>query len=746
MDRRNFSYHGDKPIGSFGEDLLGFGDAARLVARSIHSMSSPDGFVIGIEGDWGAGKSSFINLVVAAISEEDSPAEVISFLPWLISSREGLLHELFSEILNASINIVTPSRASTVLGRVLQVLSRPGYLARWRRASRIKRLYSKFSGRVVQAARLADIGFSGGAAGAAVHVGKEFVDSWLDTDSLADEKAKLSRELANLDRKIVVLIDDLDRLEPQEVVEVLRLVRAVVDFPNIVFVLCYSRAVVAKSLESALQLADGDDFLGKIVQVSYPIPRPQSFDLRRMLRAEIMNYFSEVLAVSDVGGMGVHDRLERVIDFEGGLGLSTPRHVVRAINALRFYGGHIAGQVDIADLVWLQLIRLQSHDLFKWVEYYLVEFSALNAGAGIQDAQKQADEDALRAILNSMQPGASVAGRLSMLAEILPGVKARSNVNGRPGEMVLSLYETDGVVSGRNGRLSSLHHHRLYFAFSAPHGAISDYELEGLIESSRLNLKGGVQKMLSLATRKDSGGGGGISMLIDRIEGAVESLPDDALSGLIYALADVMHVFSGPEHESGFGINSVWHDGEMLFATLWGRATPAARAVLVTQIFGGVSSIEWLVNIFRREVFAHGIYGDRSESEGNWIFSAAELDCAGSELISRFRGMGVSEIETIDRLLPFLYALVQFDPGVTNEVREKLKEWVDSDYGLLHVLERMRGWRSSNGVVTRPLYEEHVERFMDLELVKRKLTNLTKTRPDSRARNLLAAMVKEKDE
>src|SRR5690606_39707911 len=66
----------------------------------------------------------------------------------------------------------------------------------------------------------------------------------LGNTSLEKEKAQIQEELRKLERKIVVFVDDLDRLEPNEVVEVLRLVRAVVDFPNVIYVLCYSRDII----------------------------------------------------------------------------------------------------------------------------------------------------------------------------------------------------------------------------------------------------------------------------------------------------------------------------------------------------------------------------------------------------------------------------------------------------------------------------------------------------------------------
>lgn len=99
------SFHGDRPIEAPSEDRLGFGPAARHVAEAIRKMAPPDSFVIGIEGEWGSGKSSFINLVSDALRKPGNAPEIVRFLPWLISSREGLLKELFTEITKAALRI-----------------------------------------------------------------------------------------------------------------------------------------------------------------------------------------------------------------------------------------------------------------------------------------------------------------------------------------------------------------------------------------------------------------------------------------------------------------------------------------------------------------------------------------------------------------------------------------------------------------------------------------------------------------
>lgn len=122
MTDSNLPFHGDRPIEAPSEDRLGFTLPAEHVAKAVHEMASPDGFVIGVEGEWGSGKSSFINLVSKTLEKFENPPEIIRFLPWLIRSHEGLLKELFTDISKATIKIdvegATPKGWKSVRAKV----------------------------------------------------------------------------------------------------------------------------------------------------------------------------------------------------------------------------------------------------------------------------------------------------------------------------------------------------------------------------------------------------------------------------------------------------------------------------------------------------------------------------------------------------------------------------------------------------------------------------------------------------
>ena len=69
--------------------------------------------------------------------------------------------------------------------------------------------------------------------------------------SLLEKRERLRDALTRSDSRVVVLIDDIDRLEPSETRELMRLVRLTSDLPNLVFLLAFDRRRVARSLSEA---------------------------------------------------------------------------------------------------------------------------------------------------------------------------------------------------------------------------------------------------------------------------------------------------------------------------------------------------------------------------------------------------------------------------------------------------------------------------------------------------------------
>jgi KAP family P-loop domain len=321
---QNYSVKGDRALSSGDEDKLGFREVAKQIVTSLVDCASQDGLVIGIEGAWGSGKSSLLFLIGDELGKlpEDRRPTVINFRPWLIGNRDALITSLFGELsreldrvaLNAGdptrISVAKAKEAGEALRSFMNGLGRAGSVI-------------EFAG---EASGIGLLKLAGkGAKAAADAAGKEPAPL-----PLSELKDKLVTSLRDLGHRFVITIDDVDRLEPAEVIEILRLVRSVVDLPNVIYLLCYDSDTLAHSIERAASVSGGHLYLEKIVQLTVMVPKPEPLQLRQ--------WFSDELhLVASTKDEDELSRLKLVIDYEGGRQLRTPRSVVRALDAVRFF-------------------------------------------------------------------------------------------------------------------------------------------------------------------------------------------------------------------------------------------------------------------------------------------------------------------------------------------------------------------------------------------------------------------------
>jgi len=110
-------FHADRPIEDTSEDRLGRAGLARMIAGQITSAPANDGFIIGLLGPWGSGKTSILNLVKKEIEKSDKAA-VIQFNPWLFSGTEQLMGRFISA-LSAEIRL-RPQLGLADVGKLLE--------------------------------------------------------------------------------------------------------------------------------------------------------------------------------------------------------------------------------------------------------------------------------------------------------------------------------------------------------------------------------------------------------------------------------------------------------------------------------------------------------------------------------------------------------------------------------------------------------------------------------------------------
>lgn len=214
----------ERALGEGDIDKLGFRSVARRVAAAIASQAATDGVVAGVDGKWGSGKSSLVYLIQEELlsTQHRSRVTVVNFRPWLVGHRDALLAGLFSELNNAIAKYRRSLGDSTGMSAI--------------QATRALESLRAF------ASALSDLGPAVEFIGehSAIAPVKWFgsflskVRDWLKGErkskSLAETKDQHVKALSELNHCFLVTIDDVDRLDPAEIAELMRRLRSTTFF------------------------------------------------------------------------------------------------------------------------------------------------------------------------------------------------------------------------------------------------------------------------------------------------------------------------------------------------------------------------------------------------------------------------------------------------------------------------------------------------------------------------------------
>lgn len=449
----------DKAINLPEQDCFGYIHIAQQLARSIESIGRKGSAVIGIEGAWGSGKTSLLNLLRTELdNKKASHTFVLTVSPWLdgdgISPVESLLMPVAQIIAD-----VEEKKLSPVHQRRLR--RKKGMT---RTAETVFRYTQATARHFTPVAEIASLipGFPNAAGNL-----KAFSETGPQPKrrTTAELRADIAHKIAELDLSFIILLDDLDRLEPAQAVEVIRLIKSVADFPHFRYILCYDRTVLSQAIKTGLNVEDGSAYLQKIIQLTFSLPRPESFDLRRQFLEGVRILYESVNgAAPDDNFM---DELYTVTNTFGA-SLKTPREVQLALNGIKFRYEGIRDYVYLPDLCFLQLLRVTYSSMYDWVEFYLTERAVVESGDSILGENEQkAFVENLRKLLAQMQPVPGIF--LINLQSILPGMSGYSLET-------LKLFQPvsgeDKVRNTVSRRLGSGSYWRYYFAFSSPQNVL----------------------------------------------------------------------------------------------------------------------------------------------------------------------------------------------------------------------------------------------------------------------------------
>ena len=707
---------GDRALTTGDVDRLGFAEVAARVAASLIDHASDDGIVIGLDGKWGSGKSSLLHLISVELSQlhENVRPTVIAFRPWLIGNRDALLASLFNQLVEG-IAAVELERGNLSADRKRKLKAAAEKARRF--ADSVSKAGDLLTAVPHPIAKLGGDLLKG--------LGKAATKS--GTTDLSSQKAELTKALKELGHRFIVTVDDVDRLEPNEIIEVLRLVRSVADFPNITYLLCYDSTILAEGVKRGANVSDGTAYLEKIVQLTVMVPKPEAFQLRQWFADDLGKIVGSIPDEQS-------SRLRSVIDQEGGLRLSTPRSVVRTLDSLRFFWPALKSEkVDLPDLVWLLLIKDAAPALYRWIERYLIGTASASLGIGMISEAGAAAE--LRELLTLLGPDQleDLMYRHSF-AEQLPGVVAtygKDEAGFKIHQRVQEL-ERDAAIRGR--RLASPDHHRLYLALAGPSHAITQDQMDAFWRAVTVGPDDTVAALRTLFTVAISPELTKADMLLERLDGsAVSALTSAEAEHLLTAFGTVMDEADRNGTDYSFMVVTIWDRAERVAMRLLRQIAPERRKDAINHVFQDGSAIGWLSSLLRRETFAQGRYGDQAKPKDDWMLSAEEYDAVAATMIARYRASPAEMILGHSRPLQILFAWTQ--AGDDEGPRALIAAESASDAGLLRVLNAMLTKVSSSD---RGVYEviqpSSAKPFIDLEAARQRVLSMDETMlpPDAR--------------
>ncbi len=271
----------DRPICTLQEDLLERGDFAISLANAICRWSNPDSLVLAVYGPWGHGKTSLKNLVLSLLKNADDSPSIVEFNPWNWTGEDRILEAFFEEV-GLAIGETNKSPDSQELAlkwkKYATRLALGGSaLEHLRTVTDIVGipLVPLILGSLSQAAK------SGAAIGEQASVAHSVTDDIHD-ETLEGLKQSLHQALLKLDRRVLIVMDDIDRLTKEEIRLLFRIIKCNADFPNVIYFLFFEREVVESAL-SGLTGSDGRSYMEKIVQAGFDLPQVQQSDIEHVL-------------------------------------------------------------------------------------------------------------------------------------------------------------------------------------------------------------------------------------------------------------------------------------------------------------------------------------------------------------------------------------------------------------------------------------------------------------------------------
>lgn len=727
MNTNDFhDFASDRPISKVEDDLLGRAGFARDLANAMASWHGKDSLVVALHGKWGAGKSSIKNLAITHLETMgETKPDVIEFSPWEWAAQEKITASFFQEV-SKSIGQKDSSAAGKELAAILKKYGRylnTGEVIVTGLSSALPSLFvlvtligvgGNFSNinwvRDVSALLLIILG--GWAAflkwgtsllerlsGNAEEAAKE------REQSLKDMRKELATLLRQREVPLIVVMDDLDRLTSSQLRMVFQLIKANLEFPNIVFLLLFQRDLVEDKLDDGKQL--GRDYLEKIVQVPFDVPQIEVTRLHSLL----FNRLDEIIK-QDASAAKMFDSSRWGNIFHGALNgyFDNLRGIYRFTSTLSFHFNLLKGkrafEVNPVDLIAIECLRVFEPDVYR--EVARLKELLTKIGSNGNGRANDFVANLIKGVLDKASDGRRDSVK-EILKQLFPSI-----------EWALGGVHYSGDFAGGWLKEMRICHPSVfdkYFQFSIPNGELSNSELREMLDLTDDSEKFS-EFILSLQAR------GILRNALSQFESFVAEVPLENGRPFIKGILDI-----------GDKI-----DSESIGFTFFNSNTHAVR--LVVWFLRRIEDLEErgsvLLDCFKASngisVIEHILQADenrRQKYSEELLLGDSAFELLKNEFVGKLNSMSASsssELLNNKHLVSFLYRWRRWGDNV--KVAEWLNLQIQSAEGCLSLLRGFVSKSSSHAMgdyvskVTTYIKLESIEDFFDIAPIQKMIDSL----------------------
>lgn len=335
------NYFADRPINSRDEDLLKRAVFSEKLGDAISAYSGKECLVIGLYGSWGTGKTSIINMALKSINQSGTNKPIVMrFSPWNYTDQNDLISIFFASLYRCLVK----QNNEEIKKKVGEALCK---------YSEAFAMISKF--------------FIGNHSSELLKSASQSLGQYLmNVPDLEKEKENLEKQLRGSHEKIIVVIDDIDRLSNTQIKDIFQLVKQVADFPNVIYILAMDRDIVCNALDK-VQNYDGQAYLDKIIQIPFEVPVLRKSVLENIFKSKLKDIVREINE-NDIVKID-EDTVYWKIIYQNCVEpyMNTLRDMIRFINTFQFKYSVLCKETLFEDLVGIIALEVLEPNLYKWI-------------------------------------------------------------------------------------------------------------------------------------------------------------------------------------------------------------------------------------------------------------------------------------------------------------------------------------------------------------------------------------------